>query len=299
MNPLNKFNSTNVFSLLVEFYSANFTEYGVDKSLGENLVNLIWQKKDKFPQESLRKEVKDLFDNVKLQESKTRKEISLLDLFDLSNVNHFVDVGANNLARINEVARKYPQIAKLTAVDVVPQVKQFKDPVRSTYIQINPTCTDYPIKSNSCDFINIEFVLHHFLNEDLIKSQIKTFERILKPGGKILLWEESFEESIDLKNLILNNNKLGIQSNKSLTQNFYKLSQEEKLEFIIVNDWIINVNLDHMQWTGQWKDWKTWVSLFESEGFVLEMKSNLGLRVNGRLKQGVHMLGLFKLVKEV
>lgn len=297
INPLVTFKSPNVYQLLEEFYFANFEEYGVEGIGGSGLVELIWQKKDFLPQDDLRLQVNKIFENTSIQQSKVRKEVSIIDLFDLSKVEHFVDIGANNLARVNEVARKYPGVRKLTAVDVVPQQKPFREPLKSEYVQIDPNATEYPLESNCCDFINLEFVLHHFQNEELIKSQIKTFKRILKPGAKLLLWEESFEDFVNSESLSIENQKLGIMTNQELTEKFYNLTLKERMEFIIINDWIINVNIHHMQWTGEWKSWNKWSELFESEGFILEEKYNLGLRVNGRLKQGVHMLGLFKCIK--
>lgn len=291
MNPLNEFKSENVYQLLKEFYYLNFQEYGVSGQVGLNMVEYIWENKGLVASDLLRQNVAKVFDTTNLETSKTRKEVSLIDLFDLSKVNHFVDVGANNLARINEVARKYPNIKLFTAIDVVPQSRAFRYPEKSNYIQISQDSFDYPIENHSCDFINLEFVLHHFKSESLIKSHIKTFKRVLRPGGVILLWEESFENSVNVGSLVENNNKLSIMTNFDLTSKFYSLTPSQRLQFIKINDWIINVNIPHMQWTGQWKPWEKWMDLFTQEGFFLTNKYNLGLRVNGRLKQGVHIIG--------
>ena len=64
----------------------------------------------------------------------------------------------------------------------------------------------------------------------------------------------------------------------------------------MVNDWLINVSNPHMPWTGQYRTWPQWCELLPEFGFKLKREVNLALRrVNGKIKQGVHMMGEFVL----
>jgi len=120
-------------------------------------------------------------------------------------------------------------------------------------------------------------------------------KQLLKRGDKLILWEETFVREIDYKTLLEKNSNINILTNLELTKSLYNLSVEQRWEFIIINDWLINVKNSHMPWTGEYRSWDIWVELLNKYGFNIDYEYNCGLRINGKLKQGVYMMGQFKL----
>ncbi len=294
IDPLTIWKSEKVRDLLKEFFVANFEKAGVDKSFAEEMIDSAWKARSSKILEEDRVKINNIYLKAKDLAKYPQTETNTIEFFDLSSVKTFLDVGANKLATINHIQMRYPDIEMFYAIDVIPKVNNFFDESRGKYIQIDPEIQDWQIPENSIDLINIQFVLHHFENEEAIIKTLENCRKVLKSGGRIILWEEAFEDSVDEENLSSTNKKLGIDTDENLTKKFYELTEDERWQFIIANDWIINVAIPHMQWTGLYKEWKDWVSLFESQGFKLNKYHNLGLRINARLKQGVHILGEFE-----
>lgn len=307
MNPLEKFKSERVKDLLIDFFEQNFVKAGVEKNLGKSLVEEVWKSRG-LPEKDIKLFTTKKFNRAAKQANSGISEVFVWELFDLSKVKTFVDVGANKLRRINELAGIYRSIDLFIGVDVVPQANKFNFPERCEYIQIrkgsgldrkskfknqNLNGSILEIESGSVDLVNIQYVLHHFGSDGEIVEMIEEVYRILKPGGRLLLWEESYIRDIEVRELVLSNNQLGIETDFELTKRFYQLNDEEKFEFILINDWIVNVNNPHMQWTLLYKPWTDWEVLLNSSGFGLLSVHDLGLRKNAMIKQGVHVVGEF------
>lgn len=291
-NLFNGFSSEASHRLLLNFYSKNFQKAGIGYSYGQNIIETFYNGKDNSNSEALREEINKLFNNARDLKTSQTKEIDPIELLDFSDVKTFLDYGANKLDALNKVATRYTNVEKLIAIDVIQQSRPFLSPSKSEYLQITAG-ENWTIKPESVDLINVQFVLHHVESLEVIKNIIANAFKALKPGGKLILWEETFENVSDLKALTESNQKLNIETDFDLTQEFLNLAENEKWEFIILNDWIINVNNSHMQWTMQYKTWEEWVSLITEHGFRLQKHYNLGLRLNARVKQGVHMIGEF------
>jgi ubiquinone/menaquinone biosynthesis C-methylase UbiE len=292
INPRAIWQSPIVTQLLDDFYAINFDKAGIQPGLATKIVQTGWEKKDTLQESELMKEINSYFDSAKKQAYTGITETSAVDFFDYSQVHTFLDYGANKLKILNGVGYKNPSISKLIAVDVVPQKLHFAYPNRSEYFHINPDASNLSLPKESVDFINIQFVMHH-IQEELFEPIFKKLSAILKPGGRLVLWEETFEDSIDVEKVCVENHARGSQMSTEFTKRFYNLSESERFEFIIVNDWLINVNNEHMQWTGTYKTWTQWVELLSKYHFSLKKTFNLGLRVNGIIKQGVHVVGEF------
>lgn len=280
--------------LLLDFYKTNFRTAGIPEKIAEELVLSVWQEKGKTDTKILAKKVAAIMLKAKENIRFHVTETELIKLWNLDDVKTVLDVGANRLTAINHFARKFPHIEKLVAVDVIPQKEKFACPEKSSYYEIDPQDGNFPVEDGSIDCINIQFVLHHFESLDSIKKTLEKCQKALRPGGTLMFWEETFQEKTDIDDLIRENDKIGIFTDKGLMEKFYNLDDEKKFEFIIANDWLINIGNAHMQWTGQYKTWEEWVQLLSEYGFTLNKQHNLGLRANGRLKQGVHILGEFK-----
>ena len=292
-HPLEIWKSRDVVELLADFFAANFKKAGLPEKMGRDYVWYAYENRKNKDREKLRESCDKIMLEAKERAKNPPDEIDPVDLFDFSQVETLLDIGANKLSAINYLAKKHKNIKKFIGVDTIPQRGKFHDPKRSVYFQVSPKAKSLPIKKNSVDFVNLQFVFHHFLDLNSIKRMLEACRKVLRPGGAILIWEESFAKNFD-PGLIISNKRLGIKTSKFFTDRFYSLSLKKRWEFIIANDWLINVGNPHMPWTGQYRTWPEWEKLMYEAGFYFKKSCNFGLRVNGRLKQGVHMVGMFK-----
>jgi SAM-dependent methyltransferase len=281
--------------LLIKFYTANFQKAGANPEIGKRIIEESWDNFE-IDNHDLKKQINKFFLEAKTQLSKHRNDIEIdpSTLLDYSSVDTFVDYGANKLETINRIGNRVRTINNLVAIDVIPQNNKFKFPVRSKYIQIQEDPIVIPLKNQSVDLINVQYVFHHFKSDEQIDNALREFHRILKPKGRVILWEESFEAAPNVQQLVIQNNNKGIFSDYELTQEFYNLSNSERMDFIFLNDWILNVNNHHMQWTMLYKSWDDWINRLQNSNFRLQSSINFGLRISGQLKKGVQMAGEFE-----
>lgn len=294
-HPLDTWQSVEVAELLADFFAENYILAGISKEEARNFVLTIFEEKNtKNWNLLLEQSAQKLLSIQKRMVKMKHPENDPLSVIDFSQTKTFLDVGANKLSAINFLAKKHKNIEKFIAVDIIPQHTDFMFPQKSEYIQINPNSQNYPLPENSVDTILAQYVFHHFANEEQIVKTLRSCFKILKPNGQFVLMEESFTHSYIFNAIKTNKEVLNILTNEELTKRFYKLSDEKKWEFILANDWLINVNNPHMQWTGQYRTWENWVKLLSENCFSVSQSYNLGIRVNGRLKQGVHIIGIFE-----
>lgn len=292
-HPFEIWQSPAVTKLLADFFVANYTWAGIPKDQAEEFVMTAWKGKGVIDTDVLWKECAKLLLQIKDDIKVKVTENEEFSLIKLDGVETFLDIGANRLAAINYYARRYEAV-KFIGVDIIPQNGDFMFPDRGEYYQVEPDATSFPIPPGSVDVILIQHSFHHFPNEAAIRNTLNICQGLLKPGGKLILMEETFTQDFDystISNIVSN---LGLQTDENLTRRFYDLTPAERWEFIIANDWLINVHNPHMQWTGQYRTWEEWTKLISEYGLNLQTSYNLGLRLNGRLKQGVHMVGEFQ-----
>ncbi len=293
-HPFEIWKSKKVLNLLLATWWANFKKTNIDYKVPLKFIQKVRDSKNIEDEEELILEGEGMFKNIKLNLKFASTEINELDLLDFSNIKSFLDIWANKLSTINYFAQKYENIEKFIWVDVIPQNKNFVDKDRSNYYQIDPMKWSTPIEDWTLDCINIQYVFHHAANIDEIKMILSISKKLLKKWWKLILREESFPvEDPDIDLLTKENNSFWIQTNAEYTEKFYNLSTIERREYIIVNDWLINVENRHMQWTGQYRSWKERKKLLSKHWFQLEKERNLWVRVNGHIKWWIHCIGQF------
>lgn len=291
-HPLDDFNDQQVFELLAHYFEQNCKLAGVPTGMGKKLVSFVWDHKQDTDYETLRTQSLEKLVAIMRACNVRSEEPNTLNLLDLSNAKTVIDLGANKLAAINFFGTKFPTIEKLIAIDIVPQQKKFQYPEKSIYIQVDPEAIQTPLESEIADVVHIQFVLHHLQTRQHIENMITDAHRLLKPEGRLIIWEETFTDSYNetyLQTAIQQN----VLTNKEITYQFYELNDTQKKSFITALDWLINVGNPHMPWTGQYYSWSEWLNLIKPIGFSLQRSVNLGIRLNGKLKQGVHIVGEF------
>jgi SAM-dependent methyltransferase len=132
-----------------------------------------------------------------------------------------------------------------------------------------------PEEAGQCDLIVFRAVMHHAVRLELMIDEVR---RVLRPGGKLLLIEDSFDDGDDA---IWD----GIvpMVDQVLVGAFNDLTAEKKLDFLKFNDWYSN-RLYH-DWSGMalpfnHKPLSAWRDELARLGMKLEESFNLGFPNN-------------------
>lgn len=294
--------STEVFNLYSKFLHANVDKSGADKSILEQVLaivktsNITQLQNDGNRRIELNSLYKSLTKSSKtgIQEIDPRKIV--FKGMDLKNKN-FLDYGSNKFDTIMKLSN-WGYGSNFYACDVVDRTIDEMWTGKIDYKKIQEDSI-LPYDDKFFDVINVQYVLHHIANDESINTLLSEFHRILKDNAKLILWEESFYShgSFDANGLSIFNNSIGIATDANLTSEFYKLSDEGKFEFILLNDVMINLNNPHMQWDTNYKDRNSWIDLFVRNYFDYKYNFNFGIRNSGSLKQGVNIILYFEKAK--
>lgn len=115
-------------------------------------------------------------------------------------------------------------------IDCDPRRIHYAKNLHSTHSFAVVNNPEIPVSQNSIDYILVISVLHHIPEEDL-PSYILEFNRILKPGGKILVNEPCYFEDCTFSNLYMKFFDRGkyIQSEDGYLELFKKYEYEVKI----------------------------------------------------------------------
>jgi len=201
---------------------------------------------------------------------------------DLRKAKTVLDFGCGKLTFLKNMAEKNPDIKKLIGVDLRshPMLKDI-----DARIEFFRSLDD--IADTSVDLVIIKLVLHHLDNEEEARIIFKELRRVLKADGKMIILEETFPDAVysetEIKKYLA---KFNLQLSES-TIDFLQLSREDRIEFLFINDWLMNLQNDYMPWTGQYRSIEEWKEMIESIGFVEEYSHFLGAIKHRKRKQGM------------
>jgi len=71
------------------------------------------------------------------------------------------------------------------------------------------------------------------------------------------------------------------------TEGFLRLSREDRIKFLFLNDWLMNLQNAYMPWTLQYRSMEEWTTLIQSVGFQEEESHFLGAIKHRKRKQGM------------
>jgi SAM-dependent methyltransferase len=123
---------------------------------------------------------------------------------------------------------------------------------------VQASSTKLPFTKETMNTIILSMVLHH-LNDQDQKNLIRNIVSYLKEGGLIILIEDSYPQSEEIR---------GYNEN---IKHFLKFSSEEKNKILSFYDWFGNVimrNRDSMSLTFNFKTMEGWKKLFEKHGIM-------------------------------
>lgn len=218
-----------------------------------------------------------------------------LDMFvkivseELRGIKNILDFGCGKLALLKEIAENNPDIGELIGVDA------FSLPVlegQDSRIRFERSLEK--IENGTVDLAVMKLVTHHLNDVHEAVDVFRNLAMVLRPGGRLVVFEESFpDEDYDLSHT--KNYLAGFNLEMSeVTEDFLQLSREEKIEFLFLNDWLMNLQNSYMPWTGLYGSMEEWRLLAESTGLKQQESHFLGAIAHRKRKQGMTAILVFE-----
>lgn len=225
------------------------------------------------------------------------REDSPWDLIEFKEDALYLDFGANQLRNINIFAQRYPKM-KFIGMDIhkYEDTHGFDFPDRCEYFQVDKELKSFPKIDNAPDYIIMKLMLHHLESQEILERLLGDMKNIADEKTQIIIWEESYYEKLNdenIKEFTKQNNKNLIFTDYNLTKEFNDLNSDQKEQVLLINDMLLNYANPHMQWTLLYKSWEEWQKIFDEFGFKLNTTHHLGARINGKVQQGFHTIGIF------
>lgn len=306
--------SQQVENFLKNWYRANFEFAEIPTDIADDIVNTGIQKfHENGTEQTTDQQLFDLFkksrgvkrDNRRKYGSNRKnyhaREDSPWDLFEFKKDALYLDFGANNLRNINIFAQLYPEM-KFIGMDIhaYEDTLGFDFPDRCEYFQVDTELKNIPnIRKTfeAPDYIIVKLMMHHLESQEILERLLKFLHEVSGEQTQIIIWEETYYKNFteqEIKKLTEKNNQHGIFTDENLSKEFYSLTIEEREQVLLINDMLLNYANPHMQWTLLYKSWEEWQDLFKGFGFNLKETFHLGARVNGKVQQGFHTIGVFQ-----
>ena len=201
---------------------------------------------------------------------------------ELQDVETILDFGCGKLTFLKNIAENNKNIKKLIGMDSKSQPDLESLDPRIEFVRSLEGVADA-----SVDLAVIKLVLHHLENEQQAKDIFTEIKRVLRPNGKLIVFEESFPDAVcetsEIKNYLA---KFNLEMSE-VTEDFLRLSKENKIKFLFLNDWLMNLQNAYMPWTFQYKSMEEWKELIESVGFHEKESHFLGAIKHRKRKQGM------------
>ena len=193
-----------------------------------------------------------------------------------------LDFGCGKLALLKELAQSNPHLEKLIGVDLKSH------PVLEGLDRRLEFQRDLQgVQKDSVDLAIIKLVLHHLESVDEIEEILKDIKKVLRPGGRLIIFEESFPlascEIVEIKKYLA---EFNLELSEA-TVDFLHLSEADKINFLFLNDWLMNVQNSYMPWTGLYQSIEDWKFLGEELGFTEKEVHFLGAIAHRKRKQGM------------
>lgn len=201
---------------------------------------------------------------------------------DLLGVRTVLDFGCGKLVFLKNIAENNKNIEKLIGIDSKSQPDLKDSDERISFFR-----NLEEIEDSSVDLIIIKLVLHHLNSEQIARDIFSDLKRVLRPSGKLIVFEESFPDAIcDLTEVRKNLSEFKLELSEA-TADFLQLAREDRIKFLFLNDWLMNLQNAYMPWTLQYKSMEEWRDLIESVGFREKEARFLGAIKHRKRKQGM------------
>lgn len=277
-----------------EFLTKRYSRWGLPQDLAKRIISkLVDNVKDiDFARKKVYQDVIDFDNNEDWNQAYERYKTANKydDTYDqikehiegLLDGSLVVDLGAGNNVLGAVMAKRLPGI-KIVGVDVLDYHEESDLPNLGYLKQSSPTQFPSEIQPNSVDVITMNAFFHH-VSSELVDDLIEDIKRVLKPGGKIVLIEDTY--SIDLN--------ADSNSDADLNSKFVSLVKKHgsgfAKDFFAFNDWYANILVhgwDEMAVPYEFRSIEELQILFQRKGFDLGLSKHIGFPSEGFHKPGL------------
>ena len=196
-NPLSILGSKNVLDARKKHWAGNHKNIKQPEKFVEEFFNFLRTPNVKNGSDASSSEIKKFY-KKKLKEhwDENLKPEVPKDMFleiiepDLMGAKTILDFGCGKLAFLKNIAEKNQTVEKLIGIDFYSQPDLIGLESRIEFARNLQLVTDA-----SVDVIFVKLVLHHLQGEEEAKNIFFELKRVLRPGGKLIIFEESFPVS--------------------------------------------------------------------------------------------------------
>jgi SAM-dependent methyltransferase len=286
-NPLMILDNEKIINALKKHWIVNHQNLVNPKEFVEEFFSYLKTERDnkEFSAKKINKQYKRKLREYRQVGQKTVKPRDMfLEIINSQwdGISVVLDFGCGKLAFLKELAEYNKKIEKMIGIDSGsrPLLGQLDG-----RIEFHRTLKD--ITPSSVDIAVIKLVLHHLKKESEIADILSDIRNVLRPKGKLIVFEESFsEEIIESDSIRAYLNQFSLELSMA-TVDFMQLVKEEKKEFLFFNDWLMNLQNDYMPWTGLYKSIGEWGKIGEGVGFRKKEMHFLGAIAHRKRKQGM------------
>ncbi len=177
------------------------------------------------------------------------------------------DIGCGSGDLSEAIIQNIPSVRKIIATDI-KEYHKITNPLIEFKPQLQPD--KIPIDSNVVDTAILIYVLHH-VEERYQKNLLKELHRILKKGGKVIILEDTYS------------NTLQPEYGRKLLKKFLKFDDKRKKEVLAFSDWLCNKVFEKLNIAMPYtfKSMEEWEDYFNKAEFYVKHKQFLGTLKNG------------------
>ncbi|MFH1776839.1 MAG: methyltransferase [Candidatus Omnitrophota bacterium] len=238
-----------------------YQQYGISKADIDRIIEVLLENKDNPERAAniIRTELDYGWYHNYRSSQRPIMELELIQQHISSGT--FVDVGGGYPGALVNAIANDPRVEKVIVTDIEEEYAQSQDGPTILFITHFQDNIFYVPLPPIADTILLKYVLHH-INNARLKKFLQDIFRVLKPGGRVIIFEDSYSEHMPPE--------LG---NSQLIEKFSGLSNAQKTKFLRFSDWFSNrvaIGIPGIPMPFNFKSIEQWQNIFEEIGFHVE-----------------------------